>query len=153
RQLADRDLELACELAGGGALLRTDGGRITELQALGLVVGVPTVPEVDLQTPLRPAKLVQAEVGRDGVDPGGEPALGPIAMSEPENLNEDVLGHLLRPRLATDEPARILQDTRAELAEELLEGRMIAGLDAEHERDVRVVAGCRLRVGDAGRLR
>src|SRR6266516_4837700 len=122
RQLADRRLELTRQLAGRCALLgrgRRGGG---ELRALAAVVVVPRLPEVDPEVPLGAPELVQAEVGGDGEEPGREAALGPIALAEAEDLHEDILGHLLGAGLAPDQPARVLEDARAELLEEILEG-------------------------------
>src|SRR5947199_3391902 len=141
RQLADRRLELTRQLAGRCALLgrgRRGGG---ELRALAAVVVVPRLPEVDPEVPLGAPELVQAEIGGDGEEPGREAALGPVAVAEAEDLHEDVLGHLLGAGLAADQPARVLEDAWAELLEEILEGRLVARLEAEHEGHVGVGSG------------
>src|SRR5262249_25763 len=45
---------------------------------------------------------------------------------------------LLGLRLAADEPPRELEDPGTEFAEEILECRLIAGLETEHQRNIRV---------------
>src|SRR6266404_2733573 len=98
---------------------------VGELRALAAVVVVaPRLPEVHSEATLGAADLVQAEVGRDGEEPGREAALRAVAVAEAEDLHEDVLGHFFGPGLAADQPARVLDDARAELLEEVLEGRL-----------------------------
>src|SRR5947209_16859210 len=134
RQLADRGLQLARELAARRALLGRGRRRVGELRALAAVVLItPSLPDVDPKATLRAADLVQAEIGGDGEEPGREAALGPVAVAEAEDLHEDVLGHLLGAGLATDQPARVLEDARAELLEEILEARLVPRLEAEHQ--------------------
>src|SRR5437870_12142877 len=134
RQLADRRLQLTRQLAARCALLGCDRRGVGELRALAAVVVVASrLPEVHSEATLGAADLVQAEVGRDGEEPGREAALRAVAVAEAEDLHEDVLGHFLGPGLAADQPARILDDARAELLEEILEGRLVPGLEAELE--------------------
>src|SRR5436190_18566131 len=141
RQLADRRLELTGLLAGGCALVGGGGRGVGGVGAVAAVVVVPRLPEVDPEVPLGAPELVQAEVGGDGEEPGREAALGPIALAEAEDLHEDGLGHLLGAGLAPDQPARVLEDARAELLEEILEGRLVPRLEAEHQGHIGVGGG------------
>src|SRR5438093_11254557 len=144
RQLADRRLQLPRQLAARRALLGCDRRGVGELRALAAVVVVaPRLPEVHSEATLGAPDLVQAEVGRDGEEPGREAALRPVAVAEAEDLYEDVLGHFLGPGLAADQPARVLDDARAELLEEVLEGRLVPGLEAEHEGHIGIGGGPR----------
>src|SRR2546428_8668868 len=95
RQLADRRLQLPRQLAARRALLGCDRRGVGELWALPAVLVVPRLPEVHSEATLGAADLVQAEVGRDGEEPGREAALRAVAVAEAEDLHEDVLGHLL----------------------------------------------------------
>src|SRR6266702_6234935 len=141
RQVADRRLQLTRQLAARRALLGCDRRGVGELRALAAVVVAPRLPEVHSEATLGAADLVQAEVGRDGEEPGREAALRPVAVAEAEDLHEHVLGHFLGPGLAADQPARVLDDARAELLEEVLEGRLVPGLEAEHEGHIGVGGG------------
>src|SRR5438876_1328134 len=142
RQLADRRLQLPRQLAARRALLGRDRRGVGELRALAAVVVVASrLPEVHSEATLGAADLVQAEVGRDGEEPGREAALRPVAVAEAEDLHEHVLGHFLGPGLAADQPARVLDDARAELLEEVLEGRLVPGLEAEHEGHIGIGGG------------
>src|SRR5437016_3060779 len=142
RQLLDRGFQLARQLAARRALLGRRRRGVGELRALAaILVLAPSLPEVHPQATLGAPDLVQAEVGRDGEQPGREAALGPVALPEAEDLHEDVLGHLLGPGLAADQPACVLEDARAELLEEILEGRLVPRLEAEHQGHVGVGRG------------
>src|SRR6266849_10091006 len=125
RQVADRRLELTRQFAARRTFLGRDRRGVGELRTLAALLVVPFLPQIDAQTALGAPDLVQAEVGRDGVEPGREAALGAVALAEAEDLHEDVLGHLLRTGLAADQPARVLEDARGELLEELLEGVLV----------------------------
>src|SRR5438445_2336293 len=134
RQLADRRLQLPRQLAAGRGLLGCGRRGVGELRALAAVVVVaPRLPEVHSEATLGAPDLVQAEVGRDGEEPGREAALRPVAVAEAEDLYEDVLGHFLGPGLAADQPPRVLDDARAEFLEEVLEGdRKSTRLNSSH---------------------
>src|SRR5207245_8336979 len=101
RRLAGRRLQLPRQLAARRALLGCDRRGVGELRALAPVVVVaPRLPEVHSEATLGAPDLVQAEVGRDGEEPGREAALRPVAVAEAEDLYEDVLGPFLGPGFA-----------------------------------------------------
>src|SRR2546427_6680983 len=142
RQLADRRLQLPRQFAARRALLGCDRSGVGELRALAAVVVVaPRLPEVHSEATLGAPDLVQAEVGRDGEEPGREAAFRPVAVAEAEDLYEDVLGHFLGPGLTADQPPRVLDDARAKFLEEVLEGRLVPCLEAEHEGHIGVGGG------------
>ena len=108
---------------------------------LAPLVARARLPQVDPEPALGSPQLVQRQVGRNGEEPCDEPALGSVAAAEAEHLDEDVLGHLLGARAVAEQPLHILEDSRTEPLEQLAKSRLVVGLYAEHEGDVRVGGG------------
>lgn len=142
REGGERLLEPLGQLASGRTRLRIDRGWIGELRPISPLVAIALRPEVDPPPPLGPAEIVQAEVGDDLVEPGRKACFGAVAVAEPEDLDEDVLDHFLRPCMATDESPGVGVHTGAMLAKELSEGRLVPPLHAEHEGHVGVRERC-----------
>jgi hypothetical protein len=82
------------------------------------------------------SEVIDAEVARDGVEPGGEPRFVLEVGRVLDDADEGVLHHFFRRGLAPQVPQREIEEGPLVLSHEQREGRPIPTLEPDHERFV-----------------
>ena len=123
-------------MSGGEGVLRV----LELVQRLVLVVRMGNIQRLGRMSRAA-ANLVQAQIPRDGEQPGGKLRRDPVAIGRFVNLHEDVLRHVLGFRGVAQRPVHQIDHRLFVLVHQLLEGVPVAALDTEHQRGV----GIRIR--------
>ena len=85
-----------------------------------------------------PADFVEAQIARNGEEPGGELGRALIALARFVNLQEDVLRQIFGFRLVTQRAADKVEQRLLVFFHQFREGRAVAAFHAQHEGGIRI---------------
>jgi [protein-PII] uridylyltransferase len=138
REIIQGFLNPAFEFGLKGHLGRTHGFDILNLPGGGLVALLIPGFEGVRRMPGTPADFVQAKVAHDGEKPGRKLGRRVVAMGGFEDLNEDVLGQVLRFRKVMEHPAGHINDRLLIALHQFPKCGGLAAIEPQHQFSVAV---------------
>ena len=97
------------------------------------------------------ARVVDAEVGGDAIEPGAEAGLGAVGLARAVDAQEDLLGKLLGDGLVVHHAVHEVDDRPAVLLDEEVEAGHISGAQLQHDGGVFHLGKVRGALRDRGR--